>query len=142
MLQYLQRYKYKLLAISIGITYLWFGFLKYFPGISPAEILAKDTITILTFRLIPSDISIILLAVWETVVGFWLIFLPIKRFVVIAALIHIILTFTPFLFFPDQSFNHNVFSLTLVGQYIIKNLIIICGLIILYPTDEKAESRP
>lgn len=142
MLQYLQPYKYKLLAISIGIAYLWFGFLKYFPGVSPAEILAKDTITILTFGLIPSDIAIILLAIWETVVGFWLIFLPIKRLIVIAAFIHIILTFTPLFFFPDQSFNNHLYSLTLIGQYIIKNLIIICGLIILYPTEKEIKHIP
>ena len=37
--------KQRLLAISIGICYLWFGVLKFFPGLSPADTLAKETIS-------------------------------------------------------------------------------------------------
>jgi hypothetical protein len=50
-----------ILAISIGLVYLWFGGLKYFPHLSPAENLAKNTIYMLTFGNIPSNVSIILL---------------------------------------------------------------------------------
>lgn len=126
--------KEKLLTASIGICYLWFGALKFAPGLSPADALAKDTIHNLTFGLIPNDVSIILLAVWEVSIGICLILNFQIRKVIILTLVHMALTFTPLLFFPEVSFNHSPLSLTLVGQYIMKNLIIIMSLIMLYPT--------
>jgi hypothetical protein len=51
------RYAFTLLRISIGIIYLWFGALKYVPQLSPADQLAKDTIHVLTFGLIPDPIA-------------------------------------------------------------------------------------
>ncbi len=43
--------KLKLLAISIGLIYVWFGPLKFFPELSPAESLATETIDAMTFHL-------------------------------------------------------------------------------------------
>ncbi|MCB0705586.1 MAG: DoxX family membrane protein [Saprospiraceae bacterium] len=120
---------YDILAISIGIVYLWFGALKFFPGISPAEDLAKDTISALTFHLIPASVSIILLAIWETMVGVLLIFNLFRRQTILFALIHMVCTFTPLFLFPDLVFNKFPFQLTFVGQYIFKNLIIIAALL-------------
>ena len=37
-----------LLRITVGIVYLWFGALKFFQGLSPAEQLAMQTIHELT----------------------------------------------------------------------------------------------
>ena len=121
----------RFLAISIGLVYLWFGLLKFFPHLSPAEDLAKNTITMLTVGLIPPNVSIIMLAIWETIIGVFLIFNIYRRPIVILALIHMVFTFTPLLFFPKDSFNLP-FVFTLLGQYIFKNLIIIAALIILY----------
>ncbi len=126
----------RILAITIGLVYFWFGALKYFPGSSPAEELAKNTIDTLTFSLIPSNIAIILLAIWETALGALLMLNYFKRPVIIATLIHMTLTFTPLLLFPEESFGDAPFSLTLLGQYIIKNLIIIAALLSLYKTDK------
>ncbi len=123
----------KILAISIGIIYLWFGMLKFFPGISPAETLAVDTIHNLTLGLISPKVSIILLAIWEITIGLLFIFAPLYRTVIMLTLVHMVFTFTPLLFFPDLSFNGYPFSLTLVGQYIMKNLVIISALIVIYP---------
>ena len=127
----------KILAISIGIVYLWFGMLKFFPGLSPAESLAIDTIHNLTFGLIQPKVSIVMLAVWEITIGLLFIFAPLNRIVISLTLVHMVLTFTPLLFFPDLSFNNYPFSLTLVGQYIMKNLIIISALIVIYPPKNK-----
>ena len=130
--------KLKILAISIGIVYLWFGMLKFFPGVSPAENLAQDTIHNLTLGLISPEVSIILLAIWEITIGFLFIFSMINRWLIILTLVHMVMTFTPLLFFPDLSFNNYPFSLTLVGQYIMKNLIIISALIVIYPQKRSA----
>ena len=129
--------KLRMLAISIGIVYLWFGILKFFPGVSPAEGLAQDTIHNLTFGLISPQVSIILLAIWEITIGLFFIFSLINRYLIIFTLVHMVLTFTPLLFFPDLSFNSYPFSLTLVGQYIMKNLIIISALIVIYPQNKQ-----
>ena len=122
----------QVLAISIGVVYLWFGTLKYFPGVSPAEGLAQNTISALTFNLIPSSVSIILLAILESLVGLLLILNVYRRGIVVIALIHIVFTFTPLFLFPKQVFVDVPFQLSLLGQYIIKNFIIVSALLILY----------
>jgi uncharacterized membrane protein YkgB len=137
--KYIYRQRYTFLSVSIGIAYVWFGFLKFFPGLSPAESLARDTINHLCGGLIPPNISIILLALWETVLGLLLMFGVMNRAIISFAMLHMFCTFTPFIFFPDKSFNNDFFLLTMVGQYIIKNIIIICALVVLYA--EKRNSR-
>lgn len=126
-----------LLRISIGIIYIWFGMLKYFPGVSPAEDLAKETIQLLTFGLIGPDLSLFLLAVWETVIGVFLIAGLFKRISFWLVLVHMICTFTPLVLLPQLSFTQMPFSLTLVGQYIIKNIVIICALCVVNTFEEK-----
>lgn len=133
-----QAKKMKILAISIGIIYLWFGILKFFPGLSPAESLAQDTIHDLTFGLISRQLSIVLLAIWEITLGLLFIFSSINRKVIILTIIHMVFTFTPLLLFPELSFNAYPFSLTLIGQYIMKNLIIISALIVICPPRKEA----
>ncbi len=112
-----------LLKWSIGIVYLWFGALKFFSGLSPAEMLAKDTIRVLTFGTIPDNINLVLLAIWEVGVGLMLLSGFYIRFAVKAALVHMLFTFTPLLFFPDVSFTHAPYGFTIIGQYILKNLV-------------------
>jgi len=123
--------KANLISISIGIVYLWFGLLKFFPSMSPAEELAINTIDKLTFDLIPSNISIILLAIWETSVGLLLILGFYRKTAIVSALIHMIFTFTPLILFPEISFNSLPFSFTIIGQYIVKNIIIVSALLFL-----------
>lgn len=130
------------LSFSIGIVYLWFGALKFFPHLSPAEDLAKNTIELLTFHLIPSEISIIILAVWETILGFMFLTNCCRRIAIWAAFIHMLGTFTPLFLFPDQSFTINAFSFTLLGQYIVKNLIIVGALGVLYQYDTSRKLMP
>lgn len=122
---------YTLLRISFGIIYLWYGVLKFFPGLSPAEELAKKTIHNLTFGLIPDDISIILLAGWEVLVGLLLLINQFPRFAIMLALVHMFCTFLPFIFLPDLTFEHLPYGFSLVGQYILKNLVFIIALYLL-----------
>lgn len=132
--------KKNLLLISLGIVYLWFGVLKFFPHLSPAEALAKNTIDKLTMGMMPVDIALVLLAIWETAIGIMLIFNIYRRFAIPFALLHIVLTFTPMIFFSDEIFSNGAFIPSLVGQYIIKNIIIISVLVSSYP-DSKQEKE-
>ena len=123
---------HKWISIAIGVVYLWFGALKFVPNLSPAEGLAKNTIHHLTFGLLADEVSIILLAIWEVGLGILLISQLFKRTAVIIAIVHMVLTFTPFLFFPDEVFTSGPFALTLVGQYIVKNIVILAALLSIY----------
>jgi uncharacterized membrane protein YphA (DoxX/SURF4 family) len=121
----------RLLRWAIGINYFWFGMLKFFNGLSPAEHLAKDTIRILTFGIIPDEVNLLLLAIWE--VGIGLIFLSgyLIRLGALAAVVHMFFTFLPLFFFPEVSFSHAPYGFTIVGQYIVKNLVFIAALVII-----------
>jgi uncharacterized membrane protein YphA (DoxX/SURF4 family) len=116
------------LRVSIGIIYLWFGVLKFFPGVSPAEELAKQTIHLLTFKLVGPEVSLLMLAIWETTVGILLIAGLYTTLTIRVVLVHMFCTFAPLFLLPDLSFTSAPLSLTLVGQYIIKNIVIICAL--------------
>jgi len=120
-----------LLRISIGVIYVWFGALKFYPNLSPADQLAKDTIYLITFGLIPNHVSIILLALWETLLGAVLIVGLWKRAAFYILVLHIVCTFVPLFFFTDISFTNSPYAFTLVGQYIMKNLIIIAAALVL-----------
>lgn len=129
------------LRCSIGIIYIWFGMLKFFHGYSPAEDLAINTIHKLTAGLIPAQTSIILLAIWETVLGLLLVLGFQTKKVLLFLVLHMICTFTPLLFFPDVSFKTAPYGFTLVGQYIMKNIIIISAAWILWQTVPKKNTE-
>lgn len=143
MIQLLLRHRHRLLVISLGIVYLWFGTLKFFSGLSPAEDLAKDTIRILTFGLIPDQISFCLLAIWEVSIGILLLLNKRFKVIVILAIVHIIFTFSPLFLLPAVSFNmEHMYSLTLVGQYIIKNVVLFSALLYVYPEQPLVDDQP
>lgn len=119
------------LRISIGVIYVWFGVLKFFPGVSPAEELAKQTIHLITFGLIQPNVSIVLLAIWETVVGALLISGFYLHVVIRVVIVHMMCTFTPLVVLPNESFTSAPLALSLVGQYIIKNIVIVSALFVI-----------
>ncbi|WP_419770094.1 MAG: DoxX family membrane protein [Candidatus Marinarcus sp.] len=122
----------RLMRISLGIIFLWYGMLKFFPNISPAEGLATQTIDILLFGLIKHSVSIKLLALWEVVIGFGFIFGWYTRFIVALFIVHMACTFTPLFLLPELTFTHAPYAFTIVGQYIVKNLIFVLAGILIY----------
>jgi uncharacterized membrane protein YphA (DoxX/SURF4 family) len=131
---WMARYGIPLLRISLGVTFFWFGFLKFFPGLSPAEGLATRTIEVLTFGLIPPEVSIYLLATWETLVGLGLIFGVWMRVTLLLLFLQMIGTATPIVLFPHEVFTRIPYAPTLEGQYIIKNLVLISAGLVLGAT--------
>ena len=120
-----------LLRISIGIVFVWFGVLKFFPGVSAAQDLAIRTIELLTFGLVPELLIINGLALWEVVIGIGLISGKFMRETILLLFLQMMGTFTPIFLFPDEVFNHIPYAPTLEGQYIIKNIVIISAAIVL-----------
>ena len=129
----------RLLRWAIGINYFWFGILKFFNGLSPAENLAKDTIRIITFGMIPDIVNLMLLAIWEVGIGVFFLSGYFTRLGAKAAIVHMIFTFLPLFFFPDVSFTqeHAPYGFTIVGQYIVKNLVFLAALIIILKEEQK-----
>ncbi|MGD2162879.1 MAG: DoxX family membrane protein [Anaerolineales bacterium] len=120
-----------LLRISLGLVFFWFGVLKFFPGLSPAQSLAGDTIEVLTFGIISSSTAVILLAVWESLIGLGLITGIFLRGTLLLLWVQMLGTLTPLIIFPELTFRVVPHAPTLEGQYIIKNLVLIsAGLVI------------
>lgn len=122
------------LRISIGVIFLWFGVLKFFPGLSPAEDLAVSTIRIMTFGLAGDQVILYSLAALETLIGAGLIGNMFMRATLLLLFIQMAGTFFPVILFPRDVFVVFPYALTLEGQYIIKNLIIISAGIVIGST--------
>lgn len=120
-----------LLRISIGIIFFWFGFLKYFHGLSPAEKIAIRTIDDLTFHLLSEKIIIYGLATWEVMIGIGMLFNLFMKFTLLILLLHMLGTFTPLFLYTHEIFTVFPIALTLEGQYIIKNIVIIASAIVI-----------
>lgn len=123
-----------LLRISLGIIFLWFGILKFFPGLSPAQDLATRTISVLTLGLVPPSVSILILATWECLIGLGLILGVFMRVTLLLLFLQMPGTMLPILFFPSEVFTQFPYAPTLEGQYIIKNLVLISAGIVLGAT--------
>jgi uncharacterized membrane protein YphA (DoxX/SURF4 family) len=120
-----------ILRVNLGIIFLWFGFLKFIPGASPAQSLAGRTIEVLSFGLIQPQVSLVTLAVWETLIGLGLISGRYLRLTLFLLFTQMLGTLTPLLLFPAETFVNAPLAPTLEGQYIIKNLVLIAaGLVI------------
>ena len=127
----MSQYGILFLRISLGIIFFWFGVLKFIPGLSPAQDIATLTIERLTFGFIEPEVSIIILAIWETLIGLGLIFGVFLRATLFLLFTQMLGTMTPLIFFPTETFIIFPFVPTLEGQYIIKNLVLIsAGLVV------------
>lgn len=132
--QWMARYGILLLRISLGVVFLWFGALKFFPDLSPAETLATRTIEKLTFGVLAPQVSIIILAIWESLIGLGLIFGVFMRATLLLLFVQMVGTTTPVLLFPQEVFTVFPYALTLEGQYIVKNLVLISAAIVIGAT--------
>lgn len=120
-----------LLRVGLGIVFLWFGALKFFPGLSPAQDLATRTLDILSFGLIPASVAIPMLAAWECLIGVGLIFGLFMRATLFLLFMQMVGTVTPLFLFPSEAFTRIPYAPTLEGQYIIKNLVLVgAGIVI------------
>lgn len=124
-------YGIRLLRISMGLVFLWFGALKFFPGLSPAADLATRTIERLTFGMIHPETALLLLAIWESLIGLGLILGIFMRVTLLLLFLQMLGTITPIFLFPQEVFAVVPYAPTLEGQYIFKNLVLVsAGLVI------------
>lgn len=123
---WMAKYGLLILRIGLGIVFFWFGMLKFFPGASPAEELVKNTV-----YFIDPGLFIPVLALWESLIGLGLITGKFMRVTLLLLFLQMPGTALPVVLLPDVVWNSFPFELTLEGQYIIKNLVLIGGGLIL-----------
>jgi uncharacterized membrane protein YkgB len=118
-----------MLRIALGVVFLWFGVLKFFPGLSPAEDLAARTIETLSFGVVTPQVSLPVLATWETLIGLGLITGRYLRATLLLLFVQMAGTITPLFLFPAETWVHFPYAPTLEGQYIIKNIVLVAAAI-------------
>jgi uncharacterized membrane protein YkgB len=143
-MQYLNRVEEKIIAwmachgmallrVSVGIVFLWFGALKFFPGLSPAEDLAGRTMSALSFGLVSRSLSLPVLAAWECAIGLGLITGRFMRASLLLMFLQMSGTILPLFLFPQETWVRFPFAATLEGQYIIKNVVLVAAGVVIYP---------
>ena len=113
------------LRVGLGVVFLWFGALKFFPGASPAEALASRTIEVMSGGLIGPAVSLPVLAIWESLIGLGLLTSRYLRATLFLLAVQMLGTLTPLALFPAETFSVFPFAPTLEGQYIIKNVVLV-----------------
>ncbi len=126
---FLARHSISLLRWSMGIVFIWFGALKFIPGLSPAEGLIRASVP-----LVPMEIFIPLLASWEIIIGIGLISNRWMRTTILLLLLQMIGTISPLFVRPDLVWIAMPFGLTMEGQYIIKNLVLVSAALVIGST--------
>ena len=110
---YLTRWSVPALRVSLGLVFLGFGVLKFFPGASPAEEIVTRTVEALTFGAVHGTAAVVLTAAVETFIGVTLMtgrWLKVGLVVLVVALIGIL---SPIVLFADELFGH---GMTQIGR--------------------------
>lgn len=123
-IQTLNKISLPTLRISLGVIFIWFGALKPL-GNSPANDLIVKTV----YWFNP-DIFIPILGIWEIAIGLCLLYAPFIRVGLFLLALQMPGTFLPLILLPEVCFVNFPFDLTLEGQYIVKNLVLIGAAIV------------
>jgi uncharacterized membrane protein YkgB len=107
------------LRIGIGVVFIWFGGLKTV-GFSPAEELLAATVYWWT-----PEIVVPVIGYWEVLIGIFFLIPPLTRVAILLLAPQMVGTFLPLVLLPQVCWDVFPFGLTLEGQYIIKNLVVI-----------------
>ena len=129
---YMSTYGILLLRYSLAMIFIWFGLLKPL-GISPAQELVENTV----YWFDDKATFVNFLGWWEVVIGFTMCFRPLIRISIFLLFLQIPGTFLPLVLLPEVCFTDFPYGLTLEGQYIVKNLIIISSALVIGGTVRK-----
>ncbi len=121
---WMEKYGILFLRITLAVVFIWFGFLKPL-GLSPAADLVKNTV-----YWFPPDIFLPILGWWEVLIGIFLLYRPLIRAALFLLFLQMPGTMLPLVLLPEVCFTKFPYGLTLEGQYIIKNLVLIGAAIV------------
>ena len=124
----MDRWSIPALRAALGIVFVWFGGLKVL-GVSPAADLVASTVYV-----VPADLFVPVLGVWEVLIGLCLLYRPLTRLGLLLLALQLPGTFLPLVLLPDVVYVTFPYALTVEGQYIIKNLVIIAAALVIGST--------
>ncbi len=117
------------LRYSLALIFIWLGILKPL-GLSPASELVAKTV----YWFSPTWF-VAFLGWWEVLIGVCFLFKPLLRFAIGLMALQMAGTFLPLILLPDIVYGPiPVLTLTLEGQYIIKNLVLIAAAMVVGST--------
>lgn len=120
------------LRIFLGLIFLGFGLLKFFPEVSPAEDISRRTVDTLTFGLLSGDTAGFLVALVEVSIGFCLVTGLFQKFGLALLGMAMIGIMSPLVLFPEDLFAGKYHAPTLLGQYVLKDFVLLAaGLVII-----------
>jgi uncharacterized membrane protein YphA (DoxX/SURF4 family) len=132
--RWMARHGIAYLRVSLGAVFLWFGVLKFFPGLSPAEDLAAATIERMSFGLVAGRGALVAVAALETLIGVALITGVALRTTLLLLWLQMAGTVMPVFLFPERVFSEVPYAPTLEGQYIFKNAVLVSAAIVIGAT--------
>jgi len=110
------------LRISLGLVFLGFGVLKFFPGASPAEALVMRTIDTLTLGVVSGQAAVVITAVLESFIGLTFITSIGLRAGLVVLTGSLVGIMSPLVLFTGDLFPD--FTPTLEAQYVVKDIIL------------------
>jgi len=127
--RWMRRWSTPAIRISFGIIFIWFGILKLL-GVSSAESLVKATVVWLPLG--TPEFWLTVIGWWEVVIGVTFLFSATTKIAIALLFLQMFGTFMPLIVLPEITFQGgNIFTPSLEGQYIIKNIMIISAALVL-----------
>lgn len=123
----LVRHSITALRLTVGVVFVGFGVLKFFPGVSPAQGLSIETIDLLTFGLVPWRVGIVAIATLECFIGVCLLANRWMRLAVWLLAIEFVGILAPLVLLPGRLFSGPHDAPTLEGQYVLKDIILVAA---------------
>jgi uncharacterized membrane protein YphA (DoxX/SURF4 family) len=112
--------------LFLFIIYFWFGILKLF-NLSPANPLVSALLE-KTLPFIPAQTFFVVLGIFEVIISILFLSTKFTKVLVGSVCLHLVTTFMPLILLPSIAWQSFMIP-TIEGQYIIKNLLIILGLV-------------
>jgi putative oxidoreductase len=137
LLAILRRRSIPALRLALGLVFLWFGTLKIV-GSSPVIPLIQETFTFL-----PVHVFVLVLGVWEMLIGIGIILKRALRCVLVLLSVHLVGTFAALLLNPYHFFVQGFpLFLTTDGEFVMKNLVLIAAALVIAGYEVKPLTRP
>ncbi|MFD4960785.1 DoxX family protein [Microbacterium sp. NPDC058389] len=124
---FLERWSIPALRVALGLVFLVFGVLKFFPGLSPIEALVARTWDALSFGVITGYPALAITAAMETLVGVLLAAGVFQRFALALLAVTFVGILSPLVFFTGDLF---VPGPTLTAQYILKDVVLVAAALV------------
>lgn len=132
--RFLVTHSIAVLRISLGVVFLLFGALKFFPGVSPAQGLVEQTTHLLTFGLMPAAVALALVAAMECAIGLCLIIGRLMRPAIYLLGAQMVGILSPLVLLTGRLFDGPHGAPTLEGQYVLKDVILVAATLVVAAT--------